>query len=272
MRRLVRWALVAVLLVPAAARAQSGTIDASDEAVTYAPPLMADSVRVTLGGSFSDSIAFQFEGGTGWRTLTCVDAAGATSATSATTAGEFVCPNPGFGQLRMLGDSSWIGSAATVMFRAGGGSSLFGMVNLTQFTFSTGRLKVLADINNGGALTDGNNARVEGCLPVGDDFSGCDPVMVTSRADTSTATITADTGTSTAILAANASRLGAKCLNDSPAVLLINYGAAASTADHIERVEPGGTWFMEAPIYTGAINGIWAADANGSARCRDLTQ
>lgn len=97
-------------------------------------------------------------------------------------------------------------------------------------------------------------------------------VHTMSTAGTSTLTNTSDAASSTALLAANTSRLHAKCLNDSSSVLYINYGATASTTAFTEKVEAGGTWFMEVPIYTGAINGIWSADASGAARCTELTQ
>lgn len=95
---------------------------------------------------------------------------------------------------------------------------------------------------------------------------------VMSTAGTSTLANIADTATSTALIAVNTARLFAKCYNDSTSILYVNYGATASATAFTEYVPAGGTWTMDQPIYTGVINGIWSADASGSARCTELTQ
>jgi len=174
---------------------------------------------------------------------------------------------------------------------------------LTGITLSSGRIPVLADINSGSDVTARNIARVEGCLAVDADASACDPVQMGGSASTAvptamsadgdmvrlwlsrngavhvlntagTATLAnvSDTDTSTALISANTARLHAKCFNDSTVVLYINYGATASATAFTEKVEPGGSWLMEQPIYTGVVNGIWASNASGAARCTELTQ
>lgn len=176
-------------------------------------------------------------------------------------------------------------------------------VGLSGTTLNAGRLPVLADINNTSEVDEGNNAIVVGederdasstgnrpvligacgstAVPTAmstDDDVTCiwttrnGAVHVLSTAGTSTLTNTNDTGTSTALLAAATGRLHAVCHNDSTSILYINYGATASATAYTYRVEPGGTWTMDPTVYTGAINGIWSADASGAARCTELTQ
>lgn len=170
-------------------------------------------------------------------------------------------------------------------------------------TLNAGRIPVLADVNNPSATDASNRAKVVGCVENDADASDCFPLYiggkasmaaptavsadndnvawrmttggaghVVSRAHTATLANVNDTATSTALISANTARLHAKCFNDSTAVLYINYGATASATAFTEKVEPGGSWFMEWPIYVGVVNGIWASDASGAARCTELTQ
>jgi hypothetical protein len=173
---------------------------------------------------------------------------------------------------------------------------------LEDVTLNAGRVPVLADINNTSSVTSRNNAVVEGCVAADADLSACQPVQIGGTASTAvptamsadgdsarawfsrngvlhvmstggTATVVnvASSASSVALFAANTARLHAKLFNDSTAILYINYGATASSSAFTEKVEPGGSWYMEQPIYTGVVNGIWSA-ANGNARTTELTQ
>lgn len=80
-----------------------------------------------------------------------------------------------------------------------------------------------------------------------------------------------DSAASASLLASNSSRRGAIVVNDSPSILYLKYGATASLTSFTYRIEPYGTWEMPEPVYTGAIDGIWSADASGAARITELT-
>lgn len=72
----------------------------------------------------------------------------------------------------------------------------------------------------------------------------------------------------TALLAYNASRLGAAVYNDSAASLYLKLGAGASPTSFTVLVRGGG--YYEVPFnYVGAINGYWASAA-GSARVTEV--
>ena len=169
---------------------------------------------------------------------------------------------------------------------------------------SSGRLPVLADVNNPSAVTARNNAIVEGCVAPDADLSACNPVQiggsgstavpsamsadgdsvrawlsrngvlhVMSTAGTATKANVNDAATSTTLIAANTARLQAQCWNDSTSILYINFTDAASTTAAVEKVEPGGMWYLDPMVkFTGLITGIWSADASGAARCTELTQ
>ncbi len=76
----------------------------------------------------------------------------------------------------------------------------------------------------------------------------------------------------TSLLASNTSRKGALFYNDSTAILYLAYGAgAASTTSYSVQVPAQGFFELPlAPIYTGAIRGIWSA-ANGAVRISELS-
>lgn len=183
------------------------------------------------------------------------------------------------------------------------GQGSFTINRIAGVTVNAGRLPVLADINNGSAVDPSNRAIVVGCVANDADGTSCYPQVIggiastavpaavsadgdsvrtwasrngalhtLSTAGTSTLTNTNDTATSTALLAANPGRLFVKCYNDSTVTLYLNYGATASATAFTDLVPAGASWVMDLPIYTGAINGLWASDQSGAARCTELTQ
>ncbi len=92
---------------------------------------------------------------------------------------------------------------------------------------------------------------------------------------TSTADVTSvnDTNVSTTLLSASANRLAAAMYNDSTQVLYLKLGATASTTSFTVPIAAGG-YYELAPaagvVYTGVIDGIWAADAAGAVRLTEL--
>jgi len=92
------------------------------------------------------------------------------------------------------------------------------------------------------------------------------PAAVTNDAFTNVAAAAADT----AILAANASRVGATIYNDSTANCYLKLGTGASTTSFTAKMGSGS--YYEVPFgYVGAINGYWDA-ANGYARVTEFTK
>lgn len=80
-----------------------------------------------------------------------------------------------------------------------------------------------------------------------------------------------DSAGSVTLQASNANRLGWSCFNDSTQALFIKFGATASATSFTTRVVAMAYYEMPQPIYTGVIDGIWAADGSGAARVTELT-
>lgn len=88
---------------------------------------------------------------------------------------------------------------------------------------------------------------------------------------TSSVTSVGSSATSVNLLASNANRKNATFYNDSTQILYLKLGATASNTSYTVQIQPGGYYELPAgKIYTGAIDGIWAA-ANGNARITELT-
>ncbi len=90
---------------------------------------------------------------------------------------------------------------------------------------------------------------------------------VLRAASTATRTQTADTGTESILLAANASRIGAAIFNDSSAMLYLGLGSTpVSTTDYTAKIFTNG-YYRVPTDFTGVIRGVWASDPNdGGAR------
>jgi hypothetical protein len=95
-------------------------------------------------------------------------------------------------------------------------------------------------------------------------------VMQWGPAPTSAVTSVASAASDTSLLAANARRIGASVYNDSLEEMFVKYGTGASSSSFTVNLSSGGYWTMPQPIYTGALNGIWA-NANGFARVTEMT-
>ena len=91
--------------------------------------------------------------------------------------------------------------------------------------------------------------------------------MATAGATLSTV---ASSASSTAIIASNAGRVGLMVFNTDANNLYLKYGATASTTSFTVIIGTNVLWEMPLPVYTGAIDGIWAADGSGSAFITEL--
>jgi hypothetical protein len=90
---------------------------------------------------------------------------------------------------------------------------------------------------------------------------------------TAALTAVASAATSAQLLAANAVRRGIVIVNTDANALLIKYGTTASASSFTYQIAANGTLELPAPgqaLYTGRIDGIWAADGAGSAFITEL--
>lgn len=104
-------------------------------------------------------------------------------------------------------------------------------------------------------------------LPV--TMAGASGGGAVARASSATLSNVSGSASNGTLLAANADRIGVLIANDSTAALYLKYGATASASSYTVKLEAGSYWEMPQPIYTGIIDGIWAA-ANGAARITEL--
>ena len=81
-----------------------------------------------------------------------------------------------------------------------------------------------------------------------------------------------DSNTVQTLLAANTSRKGYKIYNDSTVTLYVKLGTSATTTDYSFQIAPNGFYENVAGgVHTGAITGIWSANASGAAKITELT-
>lgn len=104
------------------------------------------------------------------------------------------------------------------------------------------------------------------------DVTRVQGTVTTAPAVASTATLSNvnDTASSTSLVASNSSRKGLIVYNDSTSTLYLKYGTTASATSFTVKIGAAGYWEMPAPIYTGAVDGIWSADSTGAARITEL--
>lgn len=95
--------------------------------------------------------------------------------------------------------------------------------------------------------------------------------FISAPGSTSTVSSVSAATTAQTLLAANAGRYGACIWNDSNASLYVKFGTGASTTSYTLIVGAGGYWESPPWRYTGAITGIWATSATGSARMTEVT-
>lgn len=312
MIRLRAWACVTLLVLwPLAARAQppqQGRISSTTcpgSGCVLLGVTNQGAAAIQIVGTFDATLLFEGSiDGLNFVALRATIIGTGVPGNSTTTTGIFVANVAGLNQIRVRASIYTSGEALVHLQYASSGDSGANSVGIDGVTLTDQRMRTSALVENTSGVTPSrNDAMVEGCKAVGADATDCYPLLfggsastavpgaaasdglairawlsrngtlhVMSTAGTATLANVADTATSTALIAANTARLHAKCHNDSTVVLYINYGATASATAFTEKVEPGGSWYMEWPTYTGVVNGIWASDASGSARCTELTQ
>jgi len=103
-------------------------------------------------------------------------------------------------------------------------------------------------------------------------FSDGDNALVVARERLATASLSAvaSSDASQQLLAANGLRSGMVIVNTDANALYIKYGTTASATSFTYLIAAGGTWTMPEPVFTGRIDGIWAADGSGSAYITEL--
>jgi hypothetical protein len=94
--------------------------------------------------------------------------------------------------------------------------------------------------------------------------------VIPSKPATATLANVASSASSVTLQASNAARMGWSIFNDSTSVLYLKYGTTASATSYTVQIPAGGYFEVASPVYTGRIDGIWAA-ANGNARVTELT-
>lgn len=103
------------------------------------------------------------------------------------------------------------------------------------------------------------------------DVSSTNPYPVVERKPSSSSVSSVSgSASSVSLLASNANRLGATFFNDSTAVLYLKLGATASTTSYTTQLGSFAYYELPFPIYTGAIDGIWAS-ATGAVRITELS-
>lgn len=133
---------------------------------------------------------------------------------------------------------------------------------------TSGNLKVA--LASGATDQDVNLVGINGVAP---SNAGPLPTRAQSGA-TPTLTSANSAATSAQLLAAAATRIGVVIVNTDANALYIKYGTTATTAigGYTYVIPSGGTFEMPAgAIYTGRIDGIWAADGAGGASITELT-
>ena len=131
---------------------------------------------------------------------------------------------------------------------------------------TTQRVVLATDV----ALPAGTNAIGKLAANSGVDIGDVDVATLPTVASASTSSVS-DSTTNQTLVASNASRKGLIIVNESSATLYAKYGATASLSSYTVAIPGYGTGVMQAPIYTGQVDGIWSADtSSGAARITEL--
>jgi hypothetical protein len=106
-------------------------------------------------------------------------------------------------------------------------------------------------------------------LPAGTNNIGDVDVLTMPTVASPTVTQVASSASNVTLKASNGSRKGLLIFNDSTAILRVKFGATASATSYTVQIAAGGYYEMPQPVYTGIVDGIWAA-ANGNAYVTEL--
>lgn len=91
------------------------------------------------------------------------------------------------------------------------------------------------------------------------------------RSSSASVTTVSDTASSTTLLSSNASRRGASFFNNSTSTLYMKFGTTASATDFTIAMAASSFYVLDAPVYTGRIDGIWSSDSTGAVLITELT-
>jgi hypothetical protein len=94
----------------------------------------------------------------------------------------------------------------------------------------------------------------------------------TSAVKSAIITSRSSSASSVKLVDANGYRRGLIIVNTDANALYLRYGdTATAAADGFTVIVPtNGTWEMPLPVYTGRIDGIWAADGSGVAEITEM--
>lgn len=98
-------------------------------------------------------------------------------------------------------------------------------------------------------------------------------VQIGTITDVATATITtvdSVSSASTTLKASNADRKALYITNTDANALYVKFGATASSSSFTVTIPSNGYYEMPQPIYTGVVDGIWAANGSGIAAITEL--
>jgi len=123
---------------------------------------------------------------------------------------------------------------------------------------------------DGSAVTQPVSGTVSvNALPAGTNNIGDVDVLTLPTVASPTVTQVASSASNVTLKASNGSRKGLLIFNDSTAILRVKFGATASSTSYTVQIAAGGYYEMPQPVYTGLVDGIWAA-ANGNAYVTEL--
>lgn len=123
-------------------------------------------------------------------------------------------------------------------------------------------------LGTGEALRSNHATDADGRLLI--STGGSAGSVLPARAGTAGVNPVSASVTSVQLLAANTSRLGARFFNDSSAVLYLKYGTTAATNSYTVQVGAGESFFVDTPVYSGRIDGIWSS-ATGTVYITELS-
>jgi len=102
--------------------------------------------------------------------------------------------------------------------------------------------------------------------------SGSAVVPAPYQASSAPTDLVGDSATSIEVDAANTNRVGWAAVNNSTARVHCAFGEAATTTNRVFWLDQHDIYIMPSPVFTGAINCIWASDAGGDIAVTEFTQ
>ena len=140
------------------------------------------------------------------------------------------------------------------------GSNLVGKVSIDQVTANANEVVT----KTGSVTTATLSAETTKVIGTVNISSGQSVTAIDNVASTTTITQVSSSATNVTLKASNSSRKMLIIVNDSTAVLYVKFGSTASSTSYTYKLSGGDTLEIPHPVYTGAVDGIWAS-ANGNA-------